>query len=79
LHFFFFENVHVLGLFIPKKQVKSEKKNRLSRGVAGVADAAVRVLVEICVDDIQAVLRATDLRFQLLFVIWAGCTSYSEF
>jgi hypothetical protein len=39
---------------------------RLSRGVA------VRVLVEICVDDISAVLRATDLRFLLPFVSWAG-------
>jgi hypothetical protein len=50
----------------PKKQVKSEKKFRLSRGVA------VRALVEICVDDISAVLRATDLRFRLPFVTWAG-------
>jgi hypothetical protein len=38
-----------LGLFMPKKQVQSEKKFRLSRGVAGVA---VRALVEIYVDDI---------------------------
>jgi hypothetical protein len=42
-------------------------KFRLSRGVAGVA---VRALVEICVDDISAVLRATD--FRLPFISWAG-------
>jgi hypothetical protein len=46
-----------------------KKKIRLSRGVAGVA---VRALVEICVEDISAVLRATDLRFRLSFVTWAG-------
>jgi hypothetical protein len=48
---------------------------RLSRGVAGVAgvaSVAVRSLVEICIDDISAVFRATDLRFRLSFVSWAG-------
>jgi hypothetical protein len=60
---FFVANFYVLGLFIPKKP----KKNfGLSRGVAGVA---VRALVEIRVDDISAVLRATDLRFRLPFVM----------
>jgi hypothetical protein len=29
-------------------------------------------LAEICIDDISAVLRTTDLRFQLTFVICAG-------
>jgi hypothetical protein len=63
--YFFIANFHVLGLFIiPKKQV-SEKNIRLSRGVAVVA---VRVLVEICIDDISTDLRATDLRFRLPFV-----------
>jgi hypothetical protein len=38
---------------------------RLSRGVA------VRALVEMCVDDISAVLSAADLRFQPPFVTWA--------
>jgi hypothetical protein len=37
LAFFFIANFYVLGLFIPKKLVLSEKKIRLSRGVAGVA------------------------------------------
>jgi hypothetical protein len=55
---------HVLGLFIPKMSL--ERKNfRLSRGIA------VRSLVEICIDDISAVLRATDFRFGLHFVSWA--------
>jgi hypothetical protein len=50
-----------LRLFIPKKQVKSKKKIRLSRGVAGVA---VRALVEIFVDDISAYhTNHTDLKF----------------
>jgi hypothetical protein len=40
-----------------------------SRGVAGFA---VRSLVEICIDNISAVLRATGLRFRLPFVSWAG-------
>jgi hypothetical protein len=43
-------------------------KIRLSCG-GGVA---VRVLDEICMHDISAVFRATDLRFWLFFVIWAG-------
>jgi hypothetical protein len=34
----------------------------------GVATVAVRALVEICIDDIPAVLRATDLRIRLPFV-----------
>jgi hypothetical protein len=42
------------------------KKIRLSRGVA------VRVLDEICMHDISAVLRAIDLRFRLPFIIQAG-------
>jgi hypothetical protein len=69
LQFFVFvvvANFHVLELFIPKKQVQSEKKFRRSRGVA------VRALVEIRIDDISAVLRAIDLRFRLPFVSWAG-------
>jgi hypothetical protein len=36
-NFFFIANFHVLGLFIPKKRVKTEKKIRLSRGDAGLA------------------------------------------
>jgi hypothetical protein len=52
------------------RQVKNEFRAkfffRLSRRFA------VRSLVEICIDDISAVLRATDLRFQLSFVSWAG-------
>jgi hypothetical protein len=51
LEIFFIANFHVLGLFIPKKQVS---KFRLSRG------GAVRALVEICIDDISPVLKATD-------------------
>jgi hypothetical protein len=58
-------NFHVLELFVPKEHIKSEFLYRLSRGV-------VRALVEICIDDISAVLRATNLRFQLPFIIWAG-------
>jgi hypothetical protein len=38
----------------------------------GIAVVAVRALVEICIDDILAVLKATDLRFQQSLVIWAG-------
>jgi hypothetical protein len=53
---FFIANFHVLGLFVPKKQVQSEKNFRLSRDVVGVAGVAVRALVVICVDDISAVL-----------------------
>jgi hypothetical protein len=63
---FFIANFHVLGLLMLKKLVISEKKIRLPSGVA------VRPLVEICVDDISAVLEATDLRFRLSFVGWAG-------
>jgi hypothetical protein len=55
-------NFHVLGLFL--KMSLERKKIRLSRGVA------VRSLVEICIDDISAVIRA--LRFRLPFVSWAG-------
>jgi hypothetical protein len=62
-------NFHVLGLFMLKNKLRAKKKFRLSRGVAGVA---VRALVEICVDDISAVLRATDLGFQLPFDSWTG-------
>jgi hypothetical protein len=54
-----------------KVKMGLERKNifRLSRGVAGIA---VRSLVELCIGDISAVLRATDLRFWLPFVSWAG-------
>jgi hypothetical protein len=65
----FFANFHVLELFMPQKPDKSEKQIYfclLSRGVAG------RALVEICIEDISAAFRATDLRFRLFFVIWAG-------
>jgi hypothetical protein len=55
-----------------KMSLERKKKLCLSRGVAGVVGVAVRALVEIGVDDISAVLRATDLRFQLAFVSWAG-------
>jgi hypothetical protein len=65
---FFIADFHVLGIFIPKNKFRSKKKSRLSRGVAVVA---VRALVEICIDVISAVLRATDLRFRLPFVTWA--------
>jgi hypothetical protein len=47
-----------------KKLVRAKKIVRLSRGV-------VRSLVKIYIDDISAVLRATDLRFRLPFVSWA--------
>jgi hypothetical protein len=40
-----------------KYKFRAKKKFRLSRGVAVVA---VRTLVEICIDDISVVLRATD-------------------
>jgi hypothetical protein len=49
-----------------KMSLVRNKNFRLSRGVA------VRALVKICVDDISAVLRASDLRFLLPFVSWAG-------
>jgi hypothetical protein len=55
---------HVFGLFIPKKSDALE--GRLSRGVA------VRVLGEFCMHDISAILGATDLRFRLPIIIWAG-------
>jgi uncharacterized membrane protein YwzB len=45
-----------------------QKKIRLSRGVVGIAGVAVWSLVKICIDDISAVLKATDLRFRLIFV-----------
>jgi hypothetical protein len=48
--------------FVARKNEFRAKKIRLSRGVA------VRLLVEICIDDISTVLRATDLRFRLSFV-----------
>jgi hypothetical protein len=48
-----------------KTSLERKRISRLSRVVA------VRVLVEICVDDISAVLRAADLRFRLPFVSWA--------
>jgi hypothetical protein len=41
----------------------------LLRGVAGFAGAAFRALDEICINDISAVLSATDLRFRLFFII----------
>jgi hypothetical protein len=47
------------------------KKIRLPRGVAGVASVAVRSLIEIFIDDISAIFRATDLRIRLPFVSWA--------
>jgi hypothetical protein len=50
---FFIANFH--GLIIPKNMFRA-KKIRLSRGVA------VQSLIEIRIDDISAVLRATDLR-----------------
>jgi hypothetical protein len=51
-----------------KVKMSLERKNyfRTARGVA------VRLLVEICIEDISAVLRATVLRFRLFFVSWAG-------
>jgi hypothetical protein len=64
----FIANFHVLELFIPKNKLRA-KNFRLSRGVSGVA---VWELVEICIDDISAVFRATALRFRLPFVNWAG-------
>jgi hypothetical protein len=39
-----------------KNQFRAKKKFRLSRSVAGVAN---RALVEICIDDISAALKAT--------------------
>jgi hypothetical protein len=55
---FFIASLHVLGLFIPKKQVETKKKFRLAR-------VAVQIFDEICMHDISAVLRATDFRFRL--------------
>jgi hypothetical protein len=63
---FFIANFHVLGFLYQKTSLERKKNVRLSRGVAG------RALVEICTDDISAVLRATDLRFWLSIVSWAG-------
>jgi hypothetical protein len=57
------------GLIIIKMSLERKTFFRLTRGVAGVA---VRSLVEICIDDISAVLRATDLRLRLPFVSCAG-------
>jgi hypothetical protein len=71
LQFFFIANFHVLGLFMPKKQVQSEFFFP-SVTVAGVAGVALRALVEICVDDISAVVRTTDFRFPLPLISWAG-------
>jgi hypothetical protein len=58
--------IHVLGFLIPKKM--SLERKQIFRPSYGVA---VRSLVEICIDDISAILRATDLRFRLPFVSWA--------
>jgi hypothetical protein len=55
-----------------KNKFRTKKHFRLSRGVAVIAGVAVRALVEIYIDDISAALRATDLRFRLPFVSWAG-------
>jgi hypothetical protein len=57
----------LLLIFLHKTGFRAKKNFRLSRGVAGVA---IRSLVEICIDDISALLRATDLRFRLTFVSW---------
>jgi hypothetical protein len=35
LHFFFIGNFHVLGLCIPKNELRAKKQIRLSPGVAG--------------------------------------------
>jgi hypothetical protein len=59
-------NFHVLGLLYLKDEFRAKFFFRLSRGVA------VRSLVEICIDDISAVLRATDFKFRLPFFSWAG-------
>jgi hypothetical protein len=60
---------------IPKIQLRAKKKFRLLRGVvvvAIVAGVAVRVLIEICIDDISAVLRAKNMKYWLSFIIWPG-------
>jgi hypothetical protein len=51
-----------------KYEFRAKKKFRLSRGVVEVA---VRSLVEICIIDISADLRAKNLRFRLTCVSWA--------
>jgi hypothetical protein len=51
-----------------KNKFRAKTNSSLSRDVAGVV---VRLLVEICIDNISAFLRATDLRFRLPFVSWA--------
>jgi hypothetical protein len=59
-------NFHVLGLFISKKQVRSENQFQS-------ATRRCRFLLdEICIDDISAALRATDLRFWLPIYLHLG-------
>jgi hypothetical protein len=65
-YFLYFTLLYFTLLYLYLKNKLRAKKIRLSRGVA------VRALVEICIDDISAVLRATYSRFQLTFPIWAG-------
>jgi hypothetical protein len=69
----FDQNLGTLQNIISQKQNNWHLKIFcLSRGVVVVAGVAVRALIEICIDDISAVLRTTDLRFRLAFVSWAG-------
>jgi hypothetical protein len=70
--FFYCKFSHYRTFYTSKTSLERKKKFRLSRGVAGDAGIAYRALVEICVDDISAVLRAKDLKFRLPFVIWVG-------
>jgi hypothetical protein len=51
----FTAHFHVLGLFIPKKQVKREKNPSVRR-------CCRRLLDEICIDDNPAALSTTDLK-----------------
>jgi hypothetical protein len=70
--FFFIANFHVLGLFMPKKRVKSEKKISVCH-VCGFLD-------EIWGAASSAVLNVRKLKFWLpasFEPTW--CTSYSEF
>jgi hypothetical protein len=62
---YFLLQIFTFSDFLYKKKFRTKKNFRLSRG------DAVRALVKFCNEDNSAV-RATDLRFRLPFVIWAG-------
>jgi hypothetical protein len=71
---FFITNFHVLGLFIPKKLVWSEKK------IPSVTRRCRRFLDEISGAASSAVLSARKLKFWLPTIFEPTCcTLYSEF